>query len=211
MVDLAKLSPTEFLLYADDGYDSHVVRFLLEEKQLPYHMVFVHEERPEIIAELNPYATLPILANRDVVLYELNIIFEYLEERHKAHPLMPNTPKDKAFVRQLAWRLQKDWLALGRVLMTHPDSFNAKQAHHAKKTLSDSLITLTPLFARHEFFMSDDFGWCDILLLPLLYRLPSMGIVLPVHLCQPLIAYQQRLIKRSSFQKTLLIQESDDV
>ena len=205
-------SPNQYTLYADDGYDSHVVRFLLHEKHLPYHLIHIKDDRPEYLAELNPYRSLPILTGRELVLYELNVIFEYLEDRHKAYSLLPSDPQQKAVVRQLAWRLQHDWLSLAKVLLTHPDSFDEISAKHAKKTLSDSLITLSPLFARHEFFMSASFGWCDVLLAPLLWRLPDMGIVLPMSLCRPLIAYQKRQFERPTFQLSLTppTQEYDD-
>ncbi len=198
------LLPNQFLLYGDDGYDSHVVRFVLEEKRANYEFIYLPNERPEYIAELNPYNTLPILVGRDLTLYEMSVIFEYLEERHGANKLLPSTPQERAKVRQLAWRLQHDWLSLGRILMTHPDSFNASQASHAKKSLTDSLITLSPLFSRYDYFMQDVFGLCDVLILPLLHRLPTLGIHLPTHLCQPLLAYQARLSVRSSFQNTLV-------
>ncbi|MDO4699149.1 MAG: glutathione S-transferase N-terminal domain-containing protein [Moraxella sp.] len=192
---------TSFILYANDNYHSHVVHFLLTEKNLPHQRYLVADETE--IAELNPYATLPILVGRDIVLYESNVIFEYLEERYATNKLLPETPAQRAAMRLLAWRLQKDWLSLGQILLTHPDSFDDTSAKHAKKTLTDSLLTLDPLFARYEFFMSHNFGWCDVLLLPLLYRLPMMGIVLPKPLCPALIDYQRRLFSRPSFQKTL--------
>ncbi|AWY20748.1 glutathione S-transferase N-terminal domain-containing protein [Moraxella bovis] len=204
MADFSHLLPTQFLLYGDDGYDSHVVRFLLEEKGVNHQFAYLPDERPEYLAELNPYNTLPVLVGRDLALYELMVIFEYLEERHGANKLLPPTPKERAKVRQLAWRLRQDWLSLGRILMTHPDSFNPAEATHAKKTLTDSLITLSPLFARHDYFMQDEFGLCDVLLLPLLHRLPMLGIHLPTKLCKPLLAYQARLSARVSFQKTLI-------
>ncbi len=205
-------SPTQLTLYADDGYSSHVVRFLLHEKHLPHHLIYIKDECPEALAELNPYRSLPILTQRTLALYEINVIFEYLEDRYKAYALLPNDPQQKAQIRLLAWRLQKDWLSLAKVLLTHPDSFDKHAADHAKKTLSDSLVTLSPLFARHEFFMSATFGWCDVLLAPLLWRLPMMDIALPTSLCQPLIAYQKRLFDRPTFQLSLAppTQEYDD-
>lgn len=204
------LLSTQFLLYADDGYNSHVVRFLLHEKHLAHRLIVIDDEYPEELSDLNPYRSLPILLDKDLALYEIGVIFEYLEDRHKAYTLLPNDPKQKAQMRLLAWRLQKDWLSLGQILLTHPDSFDPTSAVRAKKTLSDSLITLSPLFARHEFFMSSTFGWCDVLLLPLLYRLPLMGIELPTQLCKPLIQYQTRLFNRPSFQKTLSTGIDDD-
>lgn len=194
--------PSQYQLYGNDDYDTHVVRLLLEEKNLPYRHHFI-TKRPEFLAQLNPYNTLPILANREVALYELNVIFEYLEDKHKANPLLPTLPHQRAQARLLAWRLQNDWLKLGKILLTHPDSFDPTDANHAKKSLTDSLITLSPLFARLPFFMSEYFGWCDVLLAPLLWRLPMMGIELPRQFCQSLLDYEGRVFARASFLRSL--------
>lgn len=203
MTDLSTLPKNQLLLYADDGYDSHVIRYLLAEKKLSYRLAYLKSERPEDLAELNPYRTLPILAHADIALYEINVIFEYLEERYHHHKLLPESPQQRAQVRQLAWRLQKDWLALGRELLIHPDSFNAAKQAHAKKQLSDSLITLAPIFAHKPFFMSDTLGWCDILLAPLFWQLNQINLDLPTHLIKPLIEYQTKIFDREAFKQSL--------
>ena len=192
MIDANDIPSSQLILYADDGYDSHVVRLLLEEKKLAYYLSRLHSERPEDLTELNPYHTLPVLQQREIALYEINVIFEYLEERYHANKLLPETPQERAQFRQLAWRIQRDWLVLGKRLLMHPDSFNKAQAAMAKKQLSDSLITLSPLFAHKPYFMADEFGWCDVLLSPLLWRLEEMGI-----------DYQKRVFERDSFQKSV--------
>ncbi|GAF54626.1 stringent starvation protein A [Psychrobacter sp. JCM 18901] len=201
MIDANDIPSSQLILYADDGYDSHVVRLLLEEKKLAYYLSRLHSERPEDLTELNPYHTLPVLQQREIALYEVNVIFEYLEERYHTNKLLPETPQERAQFRQLAWRIQRDWLSLGKRLLIHPDSFNKAQAALAKKQLSDSLITLSPLFAHKPYFMADEFGWCDILLAPLLWRLDEMGIELPRAISRPLFEYQTRVFERSSFQK----------
>jgi len=203
MIDSASVPNSQLILYADDGYDSHVVRLLLEEKQLEYYLSTLNFERPEDLAALNPYNTLPVLQQREVALYEINVIFEYLEERYHSHKLLPESPQARAQFRQLAWRIQNDWLALAKALLTHPDSFDNSQAALAKKQLSDSLITLAPLFAHKSYFMADEFGWCDVLLAPLLWRLEDMKIVLPKAISRPLLNYQQRLFERPSFQASI--------
>ena len=203
MIDANDIPSSQLILYADDGYDSHVVRLLLEEKQLAYYLSRLHSERPEDLTELNPYHTLPVLQQREIALYEINVIFEYLEERYHTSKLLPETPQARAQFRQLAWRIQHDWLVLGKRLLRHPDSFNKAQATMAKKQLSDSLITLSPLFAHKSFFMADEFGWCDVLLAPLLWRLDEMGIALPRNISRPLFDYQTRLFERESFQKSI--------
>ena len=203
MIDANDIPSSQLILYADDGYNSHVVRLLLEEKKLAYYLSRLHSERPEDLTELNPYHTLPVLQQREIALYEINVIFEYLEERYHANKLLPDTPQERAQFRQLAWRIQHDWLVLGKRLLLHPDSFNKAQAALAKKQLSDSLITLSPLFAHKPYFMSDEFGWCDVLLAPLLWRLEEMGIELPCAISRPLFDYQKRVFERDSFQKSI--------
>lgn len=203
MIDAKDIPSSQLILYADDGYNSHVVRLLLEEKKLAYYLSRLHSERPEDLTELNPYHTLPVLQQREIALYEINVIFEYLEERYHANKLLPDTPQERAQFRQLAWRIQHDWLVLGKRLLMHPDSFNKAQAALAKKQLSDSLITLSPLFAHKPYFMADEFGWCDVLLAPLLWRLGEMGIELPRAISRPLFNYQKRVFERDSFQKSV--------
>lgn len=203
MIDANDIPSSQLILYADDGYNSHVVRLLLEEKKLAYYLSRLHSERPEDLTELNPYHTLPVLQQREIALYEINVIFEYLEERYHANKLLPDTPQERAQFRQLAWRIQHDWLVLGKRLLMHPDSFNKAQAALAKKQLSDSLITLSPLFAHKPYFMADEFGWCDVLLAPLLWRLEEMGIELPRTISRPLFDYQKQVFERDSFQKSI--------
>ena len=203
MIDANDIPSSQLILYADDGYDSHVVRLLLEEKKLAYYLSRLHSERPEDLTELNPYHTLPVLQQREIALYEINVIFEYLEERYHTNKLLPDTPQERAQFRQLAWRIQHDWLVLGKRLLMHPDSFNKAQAIIAKKQLSDSLITLSPLFAHKPYFMADEFGWCDVLLAPLLWRLEEMKIELPRAISRPLFEYQKRVFERDSFQKSV--------
>ncbi|WP_201551022.1 glutathione S-transferase N-terminal domain-containing protein [Psychrobacter sp. DD43] len=203
MIDANDIPSSQLILYADDGYDSHVVRLLLEEKKLAYYLSRLHSERPEDLTELNPYHTLPVLQQREIALYEINVIFEYLEERYHANKLLPETPQERAQFRQLAWRIQRDWLSLGKRLLMHPDSFNKAQAVMARKQLSDSLITISPLFAHKSYFMADEFGWCDVLLAPLLWRLEEMDIELPRAISRPLFDYQKRVFERDSFQKSV--------
>lgn len=195
-------SAASFQLYGNDGYDSHVVRFLLAYKNLAYSNIWVAAIDDEL-AQLNPYGTLPILIGRDVSLYEINIILEYLEERHQAYKLLPDTPKERAMTRTLAWRIQQDWLKLGRILLTHTDSIHQATKDNTQKALTDTLTTLAPLFGQKPYFLSDKLGWCDVLLAPFLWRLPSMGVDLPKHLCRPLFEYQARLFAHPSFQASL--------
>ena len=68
------------LLYSgsDDLY-SHRTRIVLAEKDIAFNVIEVDlQEYCQEVADLNPYGTVPILVDRDLVLYESRIIMEYL-------------------------------------------------------------------------------------------------------------------------------------
>jgi len=47
--------------------------------------------KPEDIAVMNPYNRLPVLVERDLILYESNIINEYIESAFRIPSFMPPT------------------------------------------------------------------------------------------------------------------------
>lgn len=193
------------ILYADDGYLSHQIRFVLFEKQIVFDELNIRQdsEQFEDLADLNPYNTLPVLVYRDLILYQNDVIFEYLEDRYYQNKLLPETPNERAKYRQLMWRINHDWLTKADVLLTHPDSLNIQQAEKTRHDLTNSLITLSPLFAHQPFFLSDKIGLCDCILLPMLYRLPEMAIDLPMNISKPIRQYMQRMFSRLTFQQSL--------
>ena len=46
----------------------------------------------------------------------------------------------------------------------------------ARNKLRNDLLTLGPIFAEYEYFMSEEFSLIDCYLAPLLWRLPQLGI-----------------------------------
>src|SRR5437879_12597542 len=53
-------------------------------------------KKPEDINVMNPYGQLPVLVERDLILYESNIINEYIDERFPHPQLMPADPAMRA-------------------------------------------------------------------------------------------------------------------
>ncbi len=197
-----------FLYAHPDAHHSHRVRLALAEKDIDYTLILVDpDDRPEDLAALNPYNTLPTLVERDLRLFESRIILEYLDDRYRQTRLHPDAPAARALVKQYAWRIERDWLMAADILLTDPSALDAKRAAAARKALTDSLISLSPLFGHQPYFLSDSFGLCDCLLAPVLWRLPQMGIQLPPHLAKPLLTYCQRLFERPAFLKSLTHQE----
>ncbi len=197
-----------FLYAHSDAHHSHRVRLALAEKEVEYTLILVDsDDRPEDLAALNPYNTLPTLVERELRLFESRIILEYLDDRYRQTRLHPDAPAARALVKQYAWRIERDWLAAADTLLTDATTLDVKKAALARKTLTDSLISLSPLFGHQPYFLSDSFGLCDCLLAPVLWRLPQMSIELPSHLAKPLLTYCQRLFERPAFIKSLTTQE----
>ena len=110
---------TSMTLFSDprDHY-SHRVRMVLAEKGVTVDIVdVVGGKIPEDLAEVNPYNTLPTLADRDLVLYESNVIMEYLDERFPHPPLLPVYPVQRALSRLWITRVEKEWSSKLDLLM----------------------------------------------------------------------------------------------
>ena len=70
------------------------VKVVLAEKNLPYEIVPIdlraQEQKTPDYLKMNPYGKVPVLTDDAVVLYESCIINEYLEEKYRDRPLMPD-------------------------------------------------------------------------------------------------------------------------
>lgn len=179
---------------------SHRIRLVLAEKGINVDVVEVTPgELPEELLHLNPYGEFPTIVDRDLILYEPNIIVEYLDERFPHPPLLPVYPVARAKSRQMMYRIERDWYVL---LKQIENSNNEKEIKAARKQLQDSLLSLAPLFGGKPFFLSDEFTLVDCYIAPLLWRLPKLGVELPAA-AKPIKAYAERLFNRPTFKSSL--------
>lgn len=191
-----KRSSMAFFSDPSDHY-CHRVRIVLAEKGIAVDIIDVEpDNHPEELIEVNPYNTVPTLLDRDLVLYEPNIMMEYLDERFPHPPLLPVYPVARANSRLLAYRIQRDWCGLVDVL-SNPSS-SATALTKARKELRESLTGVAPVFAEMEFFMSEEFSLVDCCLAPILWRLKHFGIELPPQ-AKPLQDYMDRIFAREGF------------
>lgn len=207
---VAKRSSMTF--YSDGAsHYSHRVRIVLAEKGVAVETIDVDlDNKPEDLAALNPYNTLPTLVDRDLVLYEADIMMEYLDERFPHPPLFPVYPVARAQSRLWIFRIQKDWCSLVDSIMA--GSGTSSQVEKARKNLRESLISIAPIFGEKPFFMSDEFTIVDCCVTPILWRLPVMGIELPkTKTTKPLLDYRDRLFERESVMASLSEQEKEMV
>ncbi|HBG95793.1 MAG TPA: stringent starvation protein A, partial [Chromatiaceae bacterium] len=154
----------------------HRVRMVLSEKKISVGVVDVDAHNlPSEVKEANPYGTVPTLVDRDLRLYESQIIMEYLDERFPHPPLLPVDPVARANARLFMYRIDRDWYSLMRQIVHGSDT----DAARARAELRDSLATTSPLFGANRFFMNEEFSLVDCCIAPLLWRLPVLGVDLP--------------------------------
>lgn len=201
MVGAVKRSAAALFSDAKDHY-SHRVRMVLAEKGVGVEIVTVDPQNlPHELSEANPYHSLPTLLDRDLTIYEPQVMMEYLDERFPHPPLLPVYPVARAEIRQYMHRVEQDWCPLVATLLR---SRSKDQVANARKELMQSLMGVAPIFADKAFFMSDDFSLLDCCLVPILWRLPSFDIQIPsTRQTQPLLDYMQRVFNRESFQASL--------
>lgn len=187
-------------LYSGDmDLHSHRVRIVLAEKDVTVDILSVSSHSlPEDLIHLNPYNTLPTLVDRDLVLYESDIIMEYLDERFPHPPLLPVYPVARAKSRLMMHRIEQDWYSLVEKI----EGPNKKDAENARKELTESLLKLAPVFDDAPYFLSEEFRLVDCCIIPILWRLPKLGITLPPK-GKPILNYAKRMFKRPSFQASL--------
>ena len=184
---------------------SHRIRLVLAEKGINVDVVEVAPgEIPEDLLHLNPYGTLPMIVDRDLVLYEPGIIIEYLDERFPHPSLMPVYPVARAKSRQMMYRIERDWYTLLHQIENGTD----QQAKVARKQLLESLVSLAPLFAGKPYFLSDELSLVDCYIAPLLWRLPRLGIKLPAS-AKAITTYAERIFKRPAFKMSLTEAEAE--
>jgi RNA polymerase-associated protein len=154
---------------------------------------------PTELIELNPYKSVPTLIDRELALYDSKIIMEYLDERFPHPPLMPVYPVARGSSRLMMYRIETNWYSLARKIMAG----NGEEAESARQKLRNDLLTLAPIFAEYEYFMSEEFSLIDCYLAPLLWRLPEMGIELTGPGSKEIKVYMNRVFERDSFLASL--------
>ena len=184
---------------ASDMY-SHQVRIVLAEKGVTYEIELVDPNNlPEDLLDLNPYNSVPTLVDRELALYNANIIMEYLDERFPHPPLMPVYPVARGNSRLMMYRIERNWYTLVEKI----EKGNAEEADKARRQLREELLALAPVFAEYPFFMSEEFSLVDCYLAPLLWRLPVMGIELSGPGAKEVKTYMARVFERDSFLASL--------
>ncbi len=186
---------------ARDHY-SHRVRMVLAEKGVTVDIVDVDpNKKPDDLGEINPYNSLPTLLDRDLVLYEANVIMEYLDERFPHPPLLPVYPVQRALSRLWISRVEKEWS--GKLDLLMAGKGRETILTKARKELRESIIAIAPIFGEKPYFMNEEFSLVDCCVAPILWRLKEVDITLPEKSTRPLTKYMQTMFEREAFRASL--------
>ena len=137
-------------------------RFVLFEKGMDFEIRDIDlYNKPEDIAVMNPYGQVPILVERDLVLYESNIINEYIDERFPHPQLMPADPVMRARTRLFLYNFEKE-LFVHVSALEDRGSTDTKAQDFARQNIRDRLAQLAPLLLKNKYMLGEEFSMLDV-------------------------------------------------
>ena len=178
-------------------------RLVLFEKGMDFEVRDVDLfNKPDDISTMNPYGQVPILVERELILYESNIINEYIDERFPHPQLMPADPLMRARARLMLFNFEKELFVHVHVLENDRNKAGDKAQEKARNEIRDRLTTLAPLFLKNKYMLGDEFSMLDVAIAPLLWRLDHYGIELS-KTAAPLMKYAERIFSRPAYIEAL--------
>ena len=182
---------------------SHRCRIVLFEKGMDFQVIDVDmHNKHEDLAVINPYNKVPVLVERDLILYEANIINEYIDERFPHPQLMPADPIMRARARLFLHRFECE-------IYNHVPALESnlqKAADKARQAVRDNLTQIAPIFTRQKYMLDDEFSMLDVAIAPMLWRLDHYGIQLGKE-AAPLMKYAERLFSRPAYSEAMTAAE----
>jgi RNA polymerase-associated protein len=182
---------------------SHRCRFVLFEKGMDFEIRDIDLfNKPEDISVMNPYGQVPILVERDLILYESNIINEYIDERFPHPQLMPADPVMRARTRLFLYNFEKELFIHVAALEDRSIRGDEKRLNISRAAVRDRLSQLAPLLLKNKYMLCEEFSMLDVAMAPLLWRLDHYGIELP-KTAAPIQKYGERIFSRPAYIEAL--------
>ena len=181
---------------------SQMSRILLNEKGCEFEVKsvdldgVVQNEEDLAVVRMSPYGELPVLTERDLLLYNVYVVNEYIDERFPHPQLMPADPIQRARARLFLYTFERELFSFVRVLENRDETEKRKAI--ARNQIREQLMQLSPIFAKNKFLMGDEFTMLDVMMAPLLWRLGYYGIDLPKS-AAPLLKYAESIFARPAF------------
>eukprot|EP01130_Rhizamoeba_saxonica_P004355 TRINITY_DN1783_c0_g1_i1.p1 TRINITY_DN1783_c0_g1~~TRINITY_DN1783_c0_g1_i1.p1 ORF type:complete len:286 (-),score=56.84 TRINITY_DN1783_c0_g1_i1:49-906(-) len=132
------------------------------------------EHYPRFI-ETSPTGLVPGLDNKGESIWDSLIIMEYLDETYPEHPLLPNTPLQRAHQRYwsnfVTEKIQKPYY---RALMSQSEDEQAENLEHFFATCREFAKQFAPV-EDGPFFLGQEFSMVDVALAPFWQRFLWIG------------------------------------
>jgi RNA polymerase-associated protein len=182
---------------------SHRCRFVLFANGMDFEIRDIDlYNKPEDISVMNPYGQVPILVERDLILYESNIINEYIDERFPHPQLMPADPVMRARTRLFLYNFEKELFIHVAALEDRSIRGDEKRLNISRAAVRDRLSQLAPLLLKNKYMLGEEFTMLDVAMAPLLWRLDHYGIELP-KTAAPIQKYGERIFSRPAYIEAL--------
>jgi RNA polymerase-associated protein len=193
----------KLILYSDPTCPySHSCRLVLNEKKVDFLVHDIDDEnKASIISNMNPYGNAPILVHGDLIIYEFDVINEYINDRFPQPSLSPEWIVDRARMRLFMFNFKNELLKYLDVLESRVGANESIALEDARQYIRDRLIQLAPIFHSNK-YLFDEYSLLDVTLAPLLWRLNFHKIKLPRE-AAPLHEYSERIFSRPAFRESL--------
>jgi len=191
-------------LFSEPGaYQSDRIRYILSIKNINVDIVNVDANNPpEDLMDINPYASLPTLVDRDLAVYGINVITDYLDERYPHPPLMPPDPVGRAKLRVAAYHMERDWLDH----LDQLDHGTDEEKQATLETLTAKLEAASALFRGTPYFLSNELTLLDTMLVPFLWRLMQRGLDWE-NMSKPIRQYGHNMFNDKAFRRSVAFAE----
>ena len=175
---------------------SHSCRFVLFEKGCEFEIQDIDMFQPIDVSSLNPYGEVPILRERELTLYQAEVINMYIDDRFPHPQLMPPDPMHRARARLFLYILNREIFSQVRILENR--NLSDEMHENARGKLRDQLSVIGSRLTNGMYLLGEEFSLLDVMLAPVLWRLSHYGIELP-RSAAPLMTYGERLFSRPAF------------
>ena len=185
-------------------------RMLMIEKEIPFELTEVDlRNKPDWFLAVSPYGKVPVIVDDGQTIYESAIINEYLDEKYKSIPMMPEEPVERAKARIWMDYCTNKYLTLSRKLLV--DHGNEELQTENKKKMKESLIYIEQECfeknANGPFWLGNNISLVDLHYAPFFERFGAFkelfGVEWPEE-CIKISDWWSAIQKRDSYKMTVL-------
>ena len=185
-------------------------RMLMIEKEIPFELTEVDlRNKPDWFLAVSPYGKVPVIVDDGQTIYESAIINEYLDEKYKSIPMMPEAPVERAKARIWMDYCTNKYLTLSRKLLV--DHGNEELQTENKKKMKESLIYIEQECfeknANGPFWLGNNISLVDLHYAPFFERFGAFkelfGVEWPEE-CIKISDWWSAIQKRDSYKMTVL-------